>query len=229
MKYKPVPTWEQYKIAEKNGISKRAVDQRVKNGSMTVEEAITKPLYKEFKTKYQKYIELAKRNGISYSAFYKRIKTNKCKLTPEEAATIPPKEKRNKLSSIISEENYEKAAGIGVSRKYVNQRIEQYGWSIERAINTPVGTSWEGKEKYKNMYLLAEKHNISRSTFFRRLDNGMTPYQAATLPKGFGEVIKIAQEHGIKDKTFYQRVKRGMDPYEAATKPVKKYTKEQIS
>ncbi|WP_279538735.1 hypothetical protein [Bacillus sp. XF8] len=43
MKYKPVPTWEDYKIAEKNGIGKKNVDQRVNLG-WTIEEAITKPI-----------------------------------------------------------------------------------------------------------------------------------------------------------------------------------------
>ncbi|MES9700741.1 MULTISPECIES: hypothetical protein [Bacillus] len=106
--------------------------------------------------------------------------------------------------------DYAKAAEIGVSKKYVDQRMEELDWSLERAITTPVGTSWEGQEKHTKMYVLAEKNNISRSTFFRRILNGMTPYQAATEPKGFSNYIPLAKANGIKDKTLYQRVKRGM-------------------
>ncbi|EJQ90041.1 hypothetical protein ACU80K_26475 (plasmid) [Bacillus mycoides] len=125
--------------------------------------------------------------------------------------------------------DYAKAAEIGVSKKYVDQRMEELDWSLERAVTTPVGTSWEGQEKHTKLYVLAKKNNISRSTFFRRIRNGMTPYQAATEPKGFEEYIPLAEANGISNKAFYQRVKRKMDPYEAATKPPRKYKKKHIS
>ncbi|PFJ14740.1 hypothetical protein COD67_07080 [Bacillus cereus] len=121
--------------------------------------------------------------------------------------------------------DYEKAAEIGISKKYVDQRVEELGWSLERAITSPVGTSWEGKEKNTKLLKLAKKTGISESTFYRRKRNGMTPYQAATASKGFEGYIPLAEANGIKNKTFYQRVKRGMDPSEAATKPLKKQVK----
>ncbi|CAM4099778.1 hypothetical protein BAQ48_00290 [Bacillus luti] len=125
--------------------------------------------------------------------------------------------------------DYVKAAEIGISKKNVGQRMDELNWSLERAITTPVGTSWEGKEKNTKLLKLAEKHGISESTFYRRKRNGMTPYRAATAPKGFEEYIPLAESNGISNKTFYQRVKRNMDPYEAATKPPCKYKKKQIS
>ncbi|EJQ55147.1 hypothetical protein [Bacillus mycoides] len=125
--------------------------------------------------------------------------------------------------------DYAKAAGIGVSKKYVDQRMEELNWSLERAITTPVGTSWEGREKNTKLLKLAEKNGISESTFYRRIRNGMTPYRAVTEPKGFSEYIPLAEANGISNKAFYQRVKRKMDPYEAATKPPRKYKKKQIS
>ncbi|WP_212934971.1 hypothetical protein [Bacillus hominis] len=124
--------------------------------------------------------------------------------------------------------DYEKAEQIGISKKNVDQRID-CGWSVERAITTPVGTSWEGQEKNTKLLKLAEKNGISESTFYRRKRNGMTPYHAATAPKGFEEYIPLAEANGISNKAFYQRVKRKMDPYEAATKPPRKYKKKQIS
>ncbi|PFJ04970.1 hypothetical protein COI88_13605 [Bacillus cereus] len=35
--------------------------------------------------------------------------------------------------------DYAKAVEIGVSKKYVDQRMEELDWSSERAITTPVG------------------------------------------------------------------------------------------
>ncbi|KZD36502.1 hypothetical protein [Bacillus cereus] len=78
--------------------------------------------------------------------------------------------------------DYAKAAEIGVSKKNVDQRMRELHWSLERAITTPVSTSWEGNEKNKKLLRLAEKNGISESTFYRRKRNGMTPYDAATKP-----------------------------------------------
>jgi len=125
--------------------------------------------------------------------------------------------------------DYAKAAEIGVSKKNVDQRMRELHWSFERAITTPVSTSWEGNEKNKKLLRLAEKNGISESTFYRRKRNGMTPYEAATTAKGFEKYIPLAESNGISNKTFYQRVKRKMDPYKAATKPPRKYKKKQIS
>ncbi|AMR06403.1 hypothetical protein [Bacillus thuringiensis] len=127
-----------------------------------------------------------------------------------------------------SKEEVEQAASIGISEKLLDQRLRQ-GWTMERAITSPVGTSYEGKEKNVKMLKLARSNGISDSTFYRRRREGMTPYDAATKPKGFEEYIPLAESNGISDKAFYQRVKRKMDPYEAATKPPRKYKKKQIS
>ncbi|WP_142319744.1 hypothetical protein, partial [Bacillus cereus] len=64
------------------------------------------------------------------------------------------------------------------------------------------------------------RNGISKPTLFKRIKNGMDPYEAATKPKGYATHLELARKNGIKDVTFYQRVKRGMKPYEAATKPV---------
>ncbi|EEK53218.1 hypothetical protein bcere0004_55250 [Bacillus cereus BGSC 6E1] len=89
----PVPTDEEYEIAAKNGISKATVYQRIHYRGKTVEQAITEPLQNGlFLKKYQKYIEIAERNGISYRTFHARMtKKTVRKWTPEEAATILPK------------------------------------------------------------------------------------------------------------------------------------------
>ncbi|KXI66165.1 hypothetical protein ACS47_13315 [Bacillus cereus] len=127
-----------------------------------------------------------------------------------------------------SKEEIKQAVSIGVSEKLLDQRL-RHGWTMERAITSPVGTSYEGKEKNVKMLKLARSNGISDSTYYRRRKEGMTPYEAATKPKGFERYIPLAEANGINSKAFYQRVKRKMDPYEAATKPPRKYKKKQIS
>lgn len=229
MNNKEKPTESQYKIAEQNGISRQTVNQRIKKGKKTIEQAITEPLSGEFARKYRKYVELAKKNGIDYKTFRSRILYGKRrKWTPEEAATVPATVYRKINYQKPSKEEIKQAASIGVSEKLLDQRL-RHGWTMERAITSPVGTSYEGKEKNVKMLKLARSNGISNSTYYRRRKEGMTPYEAATKPKGFEEYIPLAEANGINSKAFYQRVKRKMDPYEAATKPPRKYKKKQIS
>ncbi|MCK1996817.1 hypothetical protein MPH47_06175 [Psychrobacillus psychrodurans] len=83
-------TPEQYRIAEKNGISKRNLEQRVYTYAWDVEEAMTIPTdgrgYKR-DTKYGEYIKLAETNGVSYKAFHNRVHT--LGWTMERAAKTP--------------------------------------------------------------------------------------------------------------------------------------------
>lgn len=122
----------------------------------------------------------------------------------------------------------QQAASIGVNNKLLDQRLRQ-GWTMERAIISPVGTSYEGREKNVKMLKLAKKTGISESTYYRRRREGMEPYKAATTPKeGYRNYVVLAKNNGIDPKTFYKRVERKMDPLEAATKPLRK-RKKQIS
>ncbi|WP_416808668.1 hypothetical protein [Bacillus thuringiensis] len=119
---------------------------------------------------------------------------------------------------VITDEDYEKAAKNGIGKSNVYQRVNVYGWELERAITVPIR-----KRKGRinaGMITLAERNGISMPTLFKRIKNGMDPYEAATKPKGYAAHLELARKNGIKDVTFYQRVKRGMNPYEAATKPV---------
>ncbi|QUW34573.1 hypothetical protein J8Y17_28170 (plasmid) [Bacillus cereus] len=232
MKSKEKPTESQYKIAEQNGISRQTVNQRIKKGKKTIEQAITEPLSGEFARKHRKYIDLAKKNGIDYKTFRSRILYGKRrKWTPEEAATTPATVYRKINYQKPSKEEIKQAASIGVGEKLLDQRLRQ-GWTMERAITSPVGTSYEGKEKNVKILKLARNNGISDSTYYRRRKEGMAPYEAATKPKekGFKEYIPLAEANGISNKAFYQRVKRGMKPYEAATKPaVRRKKAQQIS
>jgi len=226
-------TDEERARAAANGICEKTLYYRLyRSDKWELEEALTAPpgtVRHNYEGKNHKWLKLARENGINTNTFNDRLRRN---WGHYKAATKPVKRRRcwkmqNKEKPRLKD--YAKAAEIGVSKKYVDQRMEELGWSLERAITTPVGTSWEGNERNTKLLKLAEKNGISESTFYRRKRNGMTPYDAATRPKGFEEYIPLAESNGINNKTFYQRVKRKMDPYEAATKPPRKYKKKQIS
>ena len=119
---------------------------------------------------------------------------------------------------VITDEDYERASKNGISKSNVYQRVNEYGWELERAITVPVRKRKGGVNT--GMITLAERNGISKPTLFKRIKNGMDPYEAATKPKGYAAHLELARKNGIKDVTFYQRVKRGMNPYEASTKPV---------
>jgi len=91
VKYKPVPTWEDYEIAKRNGISKNNVDARI-SINWDIERAITQPL-----NKFDKYyVELAKNNGIAYHTYLKRLSLGWSEI---KAATKPPRKYKKKQMS----------------------------------------------------------------------------------------------------------------------------------
>ncbi|QEL88457.1 hypothetical protein [Bacillus mycoides] len=133
---------------------------------------------------------------------------------------------------VITDENYEKAAKNGISKMNVYLRVNESGWEIERAITVPVRKKKGGMGISAGMKTLAERNGISHTTLYKRIKDGMNPYEAVTIPKKHNKwesLIKKAQENGISTSSFYARISRGVDPYEAATKPPRKYKKKQIS
>lgn len=87
-------TPEQYQIAEKNGINRRNLIQRVNYYAWDIEDAITIPAvgrgYKR-EAKYADYLKIAESNGVSYKTFYNRVHT--LGWTKERAASTPVMEK----------------------------------------------------------------------------------------------------------------------------------------
>lgn len=87
-------TPEQYRIAEKNGINRRNLNQRVNYYAWEIEDAITIPAegrgYKR-EAKYADYLKIAESNGVSYKTFYNRVHT--LGWTKERAASTPVMEK----------------------------------------------------------------------------------------------------------------------------------------
>lgn len=134
-------TDEEYEIAEKNGISKGNVDQRVHAYGWEIERAITQPIRKQRKHTYnQKYLDLAKENGISLSVYRYRVK--EAGWDEERAATTPVlslqeigQMNAERLTKFTPEqiETFEKN---GIPQGTVRKRLE-LGWSMEEAITLP--------------------------------------------------------------------------------------------
>ncbi|MGN4897763.1 hypothetical protein ACTFSB_28320 [Bacillus cereus group sp. MYBK14-3] len=90
--YFPVPSWDDYETAKKNGIPRKNVDQRVQYLGWTIEKAITTPLLPKCnRPKYKGYAELAEKNGIPYKTFTARV--NGLAWTLERAASTPVRKK----------------------------------------------------------------------------------------------------------------------------------------
>ncbi|PER25404.1 hypothetical protein [Bacillus cereus] len=123
-----------------------------------------------------------------------------------------------KYKAVPTDKDYEVAARNGISKPNVNQRVNSYDWSIERAITEPIQKK-RGKENNRPLLVIAEKNGISASTYYRRKREGMTEIEAATKPKGHESFLKIALENGISENCYRKRVQRGMNQYVAATKP----------
>lgn len=138
-------TPEEYELAEKNGISRHMLENRIRYAGWSKEKAINTPLrkekYKELNIWKQKAIE----NGISVGRFFNRIEQLNWSY---EKAAITKEDKRQKYPLWIKEEL--KKNGI----KYYTflRRIEK-GWDLKRAYTEKTMTNKEalrlGREKQK--------------------------------------------------------------------------------
>ncbi|MBL3848184.1 hypothetical protein IRV19_26990 [Bacillus cereus] len=85
-----------------------------------------------------------------------------------------------KYKPVPTEKDYEKAAKNGISKSNVYQRVNGYGWDLERAITVPVRK--RSGDINARMIVFAEQNGISKPTFFKRIKGGMDIYEAATKP-----------------------------------------------
>lgn len=142
-------TPQDYETAAQNGISKEALEQRIRSLAWPKDRALTQPL--EQKQKLPKgLIEIAGQNGISYNTFRSRIR--KLGWTPERAATEPllTKEQRKSQAKVAREsrrkypvEMIELARRNGIKYDAFRVRIWKYGWTPEEAATRPVMTPRE--------------------------------------------------------------------------------------
>lgn len=76
----------------------------------------------------------------------------------------------------ITDTDYEIAESNGIYKKLMYTRVYRLGWSIERArTQKPRGASY---------YQLALDNGIGLNRYYKRIQNGWTPFEAATIRKG---------------------------------------------
>ena len=107
-------------------------------------------------------LEIALKNGISRSTYYKRLRYGWDK---EKAATTPVRKKSKYIE--LAQKN-------GLHRSTYYDRLKR-GWSKEKAATTPDG-------RKNKMLELALKNGIKRATYYARVRAGWSEEEAATKP-----------------------------------------------
>lgn len=204
-------TDEHYLLANRNGISKKNVDQRVYEYGWEIEKAISHPLHKTSKGKQNRaMVLLAEKNGISYQTYIKRIKKG---MDLHEAAT-----KRSDMSLEL-----EMALKNGICKRTFYKRIER-GMNTYEAATKPLKNRKFSVE-YKEELKIAKRNGITYQKFYNRVMNlGFDPMEAATKQsiKQSNNNLAIAIKNGISKNTYYQRIHNGWSEEDAMTIPVVK-------
>lgn len=145
-------TPEEYGIAEKNGISKRLLEERIRNSGWDKEIAMVKQPQKQW-TGWAEVKELALQNGICYRTFKHRRNKGMGLL---EAATRPPitkeealqlAQKANEKRRIFNQEDVRIAKENGIKYGSFRNRVKHLHWDVERAKQEPIVTSSESGKR----------------------------------------------------------------------------------
>lgn len=145
MRYYITP--EDYEIAEKNGISKMNVYNRVTELGWPIQRAITEKV----RIQNKGYRELLKDHNINYNTFISRLRKG---LSVEQALTMKvmtPEEKvKVRLKNIkrtFTDEELEIARKNGINKRALYWRVHVGRWSKEKAIHTPTLTKKEAAQR----------------------------------------------------------------------------------
>ncbi|MFK0524787.1 hypothetical protein ACINKY_21540 [Paenibacillus illinoisensis] len=122
---------------------------------------------------------------------------------------------------------YEKAEKNGVKRYVLALRIRALGWSAKTAIETPTTK----KMKHGDWPDRAVANGINKSSYYRRVSEGLTPEEAATTPtKGrvdkngnakpsWKEMKGRAAQNNVSYSTYMRRLSAGETPEQAVSRP----------
>lgn len=83
----------------------------------------------------------------------------------------------------LTDADYKYAEERGLSHKVCYDRFYVYGWSKEKTLNTPKKTRGAKANYSKEWIKIAAENGINDNLFRYRISKGLTPEQAATLPK----------------------------------------------
>lgn len=139
-------TPEEFEQAKKNGVSQVTFYNRVRQLGWSKEKAMnTPPRKKTFHS--NKWIKIAEENGICISTYKYRI--NQLGYSEEQAATKPLQDraKQAKIAHSASRkyplEILELAKRNGIGYDTFRSRVNESGWSLEKAATVPIMTPSE--------------------------------------------------------------------------------------
>jgi len=98
MAYEFYITPTELEIAQKNGISRKRLDDRIQNLAWDKQRAITTPP-KQYRSTDKKWRELARKNGIPYPAFQKRVHVYGW--DAQRAATEPLQDRKEHIKRVM--------------------------------------------------------------------------------------------------------------------------------
>ena len=138
---------EEYQVAKNNGISKKTLENRVRDMAWDMKRAITTPIRQ--RRDLAPFFALAESNGISAKVFHGRMRRG---WEPERACTQPISKAGGKLNEhweskrIYPLESVAMAEKNGVSYKAFQWRMK-HGWSLEDATATKKLTTKESSSR----------------------------------------------------------------------------------
>ncbi|MBY9078282.1 hypothetical protein KIH86_17770 [Paenibacillus sp. HN-1] len=127
-----------YDRAAANGICAATLEQRVRIYGWDTERACTQPVRQQ--ADRSEWRAVADRNGITATAFYRRLSVG---WSPERAATermVPVEESLRRGREVRRKyplEWIETAARNGIPAVLFRERVREQGWSYERAATEP--------------------------------------------------------------------------------------------
>ncbi len=105
----------------------------------------------------------------------------------------------------ITEQDYKTAEMNGIKKDTVRARVYRHGYDIDRAITEKVRPR---KETY--WFEWKDKSVVCYSTYLCRINNGMTPEEAATKVY-IDRYERFEQEYGLTKEHFKQAASIGVD------------------
>lgn len=163
-----------YKVAEKNGINKCALEKRVYYG-WDIDRAIKTPIRKRLDIGWRDWKTIAEQNGVTYDCFRMRRNSG---INPKDAATLPPLnlEKRREIAANINRKYdtqvLEAAIQNGISKGTFYSRVNKLGWAIEKAINTPLMSNEEALSLARKKSSFREMNEIFFNSMKKPVKDG---------------------------------------------------------
>lgn len=216
-----------------SGKSFSSISKSLKGKGLISESIIKELVSSDFKFEgkvYKSYGELAKEFGIPTTYLVSKLSEG---FSLEEAINSNNALKEDHLGNKFNSER-EMAEYWGISYNTYRAR-KSGGWSLEKALTTPVRVFWSNKEcvdfkgkTFPSIRCMAEEYGVSFSSLSHSIRKGKTPAEAlkhllynrqVTDHKGkiFPSQTKMAEYYNVHPETIRSRIKSGWSLEEALT------------